>query len=473
MAVPAFMSEDFLLQNDTAGKLYHEYAEQMPIFDYHNHLPANEIAENRQYENLTRMWLNEDHYKWRALRANGVHEKLIKGNASDWEKFEAWAKTVPYTLRNPLYHWTHLELKRPFGITDKLLNAETAREIWDTCVEKLKQPEFSCRGIMQQWNVKVLCTTDDPIDNLEFHKKIKEDSSIDIKVLPTFRSEPASAVENPKAFMEWVLKLERAAAVYIKDKESFLEAIKKRHDFFHEMGCRLSDQSFLRPYAVNYSGREINQIFSQLRRERGLRSFEIFKFKSWIMHELALLDAEKDWTQQLHISPLRNNNTRMMKKLGPDSGFDSMGDLEITLQLGSFLDRLNTRNKLPRTIVYNLNPKDSMALAAMVGNFQDSSIPGKMQYGAAWWYLDQKDGMEQQLNILSNTGLLSRFVGMLTDSRSFLSFSRHEYFRRILCNLLGTDVEQGELPNDLELLGGMVKDICYTNAVNYFGVDVP
>lgn len=466
-----FMGDDFLLQTETAKKLYHEHAAKMPIFDYHCHIPPVEIAEDKQFENLTQVWLYGDHYKWRGMRSNGVDEKYCTGDASDWEKFEKWAETVPATIRNPLYHWTHLELKKPFGIKGKLLNPDTAKEIYDECSEMLRTPEFSCRNLIRKANVKAICTTDDPVDSLEHHIKIKNDG-FEVKVLPTWRPDKGMAVESPEVFNGWVGLLEKASGVEVKDFDSYIEAIRKRHDFFHEVGCRVSDHGLETAYAEDYTEDEIKKIFDKVRSGSVLDAAEILKFKSAMMVEFALMNHEKGWVQQLHMGAIRNNSTRLFGKLGPDTGFDSIGDFEVAKPLSKFLDRLDVENKLAKTILYNLNPKDNEVLATMLGNFQDGSCPGKMQLGSGWWFLDQKDGMEKQMNALSNLGLLSRFVGMLTDSRSFLSYSRHEYFRRILCNLLGNDVENGEIPADMELLGKMVEDICFNNAKEYLGVDL-
>jgi glucuronate isomerase len=443
----------------------------MPILDYHCHLPVEDIADDRNFDNLTQIWLNGDHYKWRAMRANGVAERFITGDATDYEKFEAWAATVPKTLRNPLYLWTHLELKRCFGICDKVLNPDTAREIYDTCTEMLQTEEFSTRNLLRQMNVNLLCTTDDPLDDLSHHLELSNDQSFEITVLPAFRPDKAMAVETPEAFNQWVDQLADAADVHIDDNESFSEALLKRHDFFHQRGCRLSDHGLERFYTEDFSEEDIVRIFVNVRNGQTIAPREVLQFKSAILLELARMDADKNWVQQYHISALRNVNTRAMKVLGPDTGFDTMGDFEVARPLARFLDILDRDHRLAKTIFYSLNPGDNDLLAAMIGNFQDGTVPGKMQFGSAWWYNDQKQGIERQLDALSNSGLLSRFVGMLTDSRSFLSYPRHEYFRRILCNLLGRDVENGELPHDLELLGGMVKDICYYNAVNYFGFD--
>ena len=468
----AFMSEDFLLQTKTARMLYHDFAEGMPIFDYHCHLPVSEIAEDKNFENLTQIWLKGDHYKWRAMRAAGVEERFITGDAADDEKFEAWAATVPKTLRNPLYHWTHLELKRYFGISGKLLNPVTAREIYDMCSGMLQTEGFSARGILKRMNVRVVCTTDDPVDSLEHHLRIREDQAFSIKILPAFRPDKALGVELPEAFNGWVGQLEAAADVPVIDFDSFLEAIERRHDFFHEAGCRISDHGLEHLYAEDYSSKEIRGIFERVRQGKKPERHEVLQYKSAVMIELARMDAEKGWTQQFHFGALRNTNTRAMQKLGPDTGYDSIGDFEMAGRLAKFLDALDKENKLAKTVLYVINPRDNELVASMIGNFQDGSIRGKMQFGAAWWFNDQKDGIERQINALSNMGLLSCFVGMLTDSRSFLSYPRHEYFRRVLCNVLGTDVENGELPDDMELIGNMVKDICFRNAVSYFGIDV-
>ncbi len=465
-----FITEDFLLQTETARALYHEHAAKMAIYDYHCHLPADQIAGDHQFANITQAWLYGDHYKWRVMRTNGVAEKYITGDATDFEKFEKWAETVPYCLRNPLYHWTHLELKRYFGI-DKLLNPHTAKEIYESCNEMLRTPEFSVRNILRKMNVKLICTTEGPLNTLEHHRKIREDG-FEIKVHTAFRPDKALAVEDISALNRWIDKLEEASDTSITDLASYIWALEKRHDFFHENGCRLSDYGLETAYAEDHTEREIKKIFGRIRSAKTLDMTERLKFKSAMMTEFALMDYQNSWVMQLHFGALRNNNSRMEKALGPDTGYDSIGDFEIARPLAKFLDRLDTINKLPKTILYNLNPRDNEVVATMIGNFQRGLIPGKMQWGSAWWFLDQKDGIERQINALSNMGLLSRFVGMLTDSRSFLSFPRHEYFRRILCNILGNDVENGLLPNDLELLGKMVEDICFNNAKNYFSMEI-
>ncbi|MEI6234920.1 MAG: glucuronate isomerase [Planctomycetota bacterium] len=467
-----FITENFLLESRAATTLYHDYAKDSPIFDYHCHLPPKEIADDHQFENLTQIWLYGDHYKWRGMRADGVDEKYITGKASDWEKFQKWAEVVPHTFRNPLYHWTHLELKRPFGISDRLLSPDTAKGIWDECNAKLARTDFSCRGIMKQMNVVLTCTTDDPTDSLEHHVKIAADPSFGIKVLPTFRPDKGMAVESAAGFNVWVDKLAAASNTHIADWKSYIDAIRQRHDYFHSLGGRLSDHGLETAYAEDYTEWEVRNIFAKIRRGYELSSCEILKFKSAMLYEFGVMDCEKNWTQQFHIGALRNNNTRLLGALGPDTGFDSMGDWPVAQALSRFLNRLDSENKLARTILYNNNPKDNDVLATMTGNFQDGTIPGKLQFGSGWWFLDQLDGMTKQIESLSNIGLLSRFVGMITDSRSFLSYTRHEYFRRLLCNIIGDEIERGILPRDMKLIGGMVRNICFDNAKNYFGMEL-
>jgi len=461
-----FMDEDFLLQTETAKKLYHEHAAKMPIFDYHCHINPKDIAEDRMFTSITEIWLAGDHYKWRAMRTNGIDEKFCTGKANDWEKFEKWAETIQYTLRNPLYHWTHLELKKFFGINE-VLSSKNARSIYDTCNEKLQTPQYSCRNIIRMANVHTICTTDDPVDSLEYHQKIKADG-FEVAVLPAWRPDKAMMVEFPISYNQYINQLASVSEMEIKTFDDLMIALNKRHRFFHENGCRLSDHGLDTAYAEEYTAEEIDALFLKVRIGYRLTTREILKFKSCMLYEFGRMDHSRGWTQQFHIGALRNNNTRQFNLTGPDTGFDSIGDKPIAESLSKLLDRLDSEFKLSKTILYNLNPRDNEVYATMIGNFQDRSIPGKIQYGSGWWFLDQKDGIEKQLNTLSNLGLLSRFVGMLTDSRSFLSYTRHEYFRRILCNLLGNDVENGEIPNDLELLGQMVENICFNNAKNYF-----
>jgi len=465
-----FLSEDFLLETETAKTLYSDYAESMPIFDYHCHLPVEEIAENKNFQNLTRIWLYGDHYKWRAMRAYGIDEQLITGSASDFDKFAAWAKTVPKTLRNPLYHWTHMELKNPFGINDTLLNPDTAKDIYDHCTEMLQRDDFSTRGILKQMNVKAVCTTDDPTYDLSHHRRIEEDDSFSIPIVPTFRPDKAMAIETPEVFNGWTDQLEAASGLSINSYQSFVEALRKRHDAFHEAGCRSADHGQEHPYAEPHTEKEIASVFESVRSGNKPSAQDVFKFKSAMLLEVARMHAEKGWVQQFHFGALRNAGTRLFHQLGPDTGFDSTGDFEIARPLAKFLDTLDNEKRLAKTVLFNLNPSDNDLLASMAGNFQDGSVPGKMQFGTAWWFNDQKEGMERQINSLSNIGLLSLFIGMTTDSRSFLSYPRHDYFRRILCNLFGNEMENGELPHDLELIGKTIQDICYTNAQRYFAV---
>jgi len=466
-----FLNENFLLQSKPAKALYHDHAEKMPIYDYHCHLSPEKIAADNRFENLTQAWLAGDHYKWRAMRANGIEEKFITGDADDYEKFEKWAQTVPFTLRNPLYHWAHLELKRYFGISDRLLNAGTAKAVYETCSEMLSSENFSVRNLLRKMNVRLICTTSGPLGSLEYHRKIHDDG-FEIKVYTAFRPDGALAVQYPQLLNDFVDKLQQVSALQINCFDDYIEALWRRHRYFHDNGCRLSDIGLETAYSEDYTEAEIQNIFDRIRMAKVLSIAEQLKFKSAVLFELAKMDAEAGWVMQLHLGALRNTNTRMLKMLGPDSGFDSIGDFEIARPLAKFLDRLDNIKKLPKTIIYNLNPADNEIIATMSGNFQDGSAPGKMQFGSAWWFLDQKNGIERHIEALSNMGLLSRFVGMLTDSRSFLSFPRHEYFRRVLCNILGGDVENGLLPNDMTLLGQMVEDICFNNAANYFSMSL-
>ncbi len=463
-----FIDDDFLLKTEAAKTLYHNYAKFMPIIDYHCHLPPNEIAANKQFDNLTQIWLYGDHYKWRAMRANGVNERYCTGNASDWEKFEQWAATVPFTMRNPLYHWTHLELLRYFDI-DIILNKDSAREIYDTCSAKLQQPEFSVQGLLNKMNVKVICTTDDPTDNLSDHALIAN-SDFNIKVLPTFRPDKAMLlIDSPAEFRAYLEKLEALENNgKIETYEDLLANLEKRHDFFASMGGKLSDHGLSHIYAT-LDREAAKTAFAAAIAGEEASEYTRTAFKSVLLHDLAKLDHAKGWTQQFHLGALRNNNARALRELGPDTGWDSIGDYKQAETLSSFLNQLDSTNQLAKTILYNLNPGDNEVLATMIGNYNDGTVAGKMQFGSGWWFMDQKDGMEKQINALSNMGLLSRFVGMLTDSRSFLSYPRHEYFRRILCNLIGNDIANGELPNDIPWLGEMVANISYNNAKEYFG----
>ncbi len=463
-----FLDENFLLHSEIAKKLYHEFAKDLPVIDYHNHLPVDQIANDINFENITQVWLYGDHYKWRAMRANGVDENYCTGNKTDLEKFKKWAETVPYTLRSPLYHWTHLELQRYFDIHE-LLNEDSAQRIYDECSQKLQTKEYSVRNLLRKMNVEVLCTTDDPVDSLEHHKKIKEDG-FEIKVLPAFRPDNAMKVEDASEFKLYVTKLEKASGMNINSYQEFQDALKQRHDFFATMGCSVSDHGLEYIPAEDYTNEEITEIFEKVISKQFITQREIAQFKSALLYQLALWDHEKGWVQQYHLGALRNNNSRMLGKTGADAGCDSIGDFSQAASLSKFLDRLDSTNQLAKTILYNLNPADNELIATMAGNFNDGSIAGKIQFGSAWWFLDQKDGMTKQLNALSNIGLLSKMVGMLTDSRSFLSFSRHEYFRRLLCNLFGDDIENGELPDDLKWTGKIIQDICYYNALNYFNL---
>ena len=462
-----FIHEDFLLTTRAARRLYHEFAAPEPILDYHCHLLPRDIAENRQFKNLFEIWLEGDHYKWRAMRANGVPERFCTGDATPLEKFKAWAATVPHTLRNPLYHWTHLELARYFGITE-LLDESSAERIWARANEQLATPEFSAQGILEKFRVTALCTTDDPADGLEHHEKIAR-SGIATRVLPTFRPDAALAVNRPKFFNAWIARLEKTADTGIASLPALLDALRKRRDTFHAHGCRISDHGLERCHAEPCTDAEAAAIFDAARSGRAASPCEHAKFISFVMLFLGRLYAERGWTMQLHLGALRNNNTRFLGALGPDTGFDSIGDWPQAAPLAAFLDRLDAENALPKTILYNLNPADNYAFATMIGNFQDGSIASKVQLGSGWWFLDQKEAMEWQLNALSNLGLLSRFTGMVTDSRSFMSYPRHEYFRRVLCNLIGRDIESGEIPDDDALTGPLVRDICHANAQRYFG----
>jgi glucuronate isomerase len=466
--VNGFPDDDFLLENRTAAALYHEVARDLPILDYHCHLPPDQIAGNHRFRSLTEIWLEGDHYKWRAMRANGVPERLITGDASDWEKFEAWANTVPATLRNPLYHWTHMELRRPFGITGLLLNGRTARSVYDRGNELLQKDDFTTQGLLRQFKVVAVCSTDDPVDSLEPHLAHARAGSPAVRLFPTWRPDAALGVDDPAGFNKWVDRLAAVAGVEIRSLASLLDALGRRHSFFHEAGCRASDHGLEQAFADDYSDAEVRGAFDQARAGRAVDVAAARKLKSFLLHELALLDHARGWVQQFHLGARRNINTRLFRKLGPNSGGDAMGDFEQAGPLARFLDGLDRTDQLAKTIVYNSNPVDNEVMATVALSFNDGSVPGKMQYGASWWFLDQLDGMEKQLEALSNIGLLSRFVGMVTDSRSFLSFPRHEYFRRLLCRIVGRDAERGLIPPDREMLGRLVRDVCFENAKAYF-----
>ena len=466
-----FNDENFVLETETARRLYHEYAEGLPIIDYHCHLNPEYVASDHHFPNLSKVWLEGDHYKWRAMRTNGVDERYITGaDTTDWEKFEKWAETVPYTMRNPLYHWTHLELKTAFGVTD-LLSPKTARQIYDHCSAMLQTPERSARGLMKHYNVETVCTTDDPVDSLEHHLKVKTDN-FGVKMLPTWRPDKAMAVEVPADYQAYIRRLGEVAGVNISSFADVIDALKKRHDFFASVGCRLSDHGLGEFYAEDYTPAGIEAIFDKIyNRGEQLTVEEIRQFKTAMMVEFAVMDHDSGWTQQFHYGAIRNNNTLMFNKLGADTGFDSIGDFTVAEKMSKFLDMLASRDKLAKTIIYNLNPRDNELVATMAGNFQDGRYgAGKIQFGSGWWFLDQKDGMEKQMNALSVLGLISRFVGMLTDSRSFLSYPRHEYFRRTLCNLLGNDIEKGLLPaSEIDFIGReIVAKVSYGNAKEFF-----
>ena len=459
-----FLGKDFLLGNQTAEKLYHDHAAKMPIIDYHCHLSPKDIAEDRIFGSITEAWLEGDHYKWRAMRTNGIDEKYVTGNASDADKFSKWGETVPYTLRNPLYHWTHLELKRYFDI-DQLLNAQTASDIFQETSRQLAQPAYSTKGLLRKMNVQMVGTTDDPTDDLQFHKQL---SGFEVKVLPTFRPDKMFGIDAP-TYQEYLDKLGVVVGFEIADFDDLINSAQQRVDYFHTHGCRVSDHGLEQFYDAKFSLEEAKKIFLNFKANKSISQPEVQLFKMTVLSELSKMYHAKGWVQQFHVGAIRNNNTRMLSLLGPDTGFDSIGDFSQMKGMSQFLNFLEGTDQLCQTILYNLNPRDNDAFATMIGNFNaGTDIPGKIQFGSGWWFLDQKDGMEKQMNALSNMGLLSRFIGMLTDSRSFLSFPRHEYFRRILCNLLGADVEKGELPNDLSLLGEMVENICFNNAKAYF-----
>lgn len=463
-----FLDEHFLLKTKTAQRLYHDYAKKLPIIDYHNHLNPKEIAEDKQFKNLTEIWLQGDHYKWRAMRANGISEEFITGNASDREKFGAWAKTVPYTMRNPLFHWTHLELQRYFDI-DTLLNEKSADTIYKTCSKSLQTKAFSVQSLIEKMNVEVLCTTNDPTEDLYYHKQLKS-SGFKTKVLPTFRPDRSLFIEHDN-YSAYLKKLSETANIEIISFETLIHALKNRIVYFQTLGCRLADHGLPNIPDTTVSITQASRVFKKRLQNEMLTEQDMNVFKVTLLTELAKAYHSHHWVMQLHLGAIRNNNERLNNEVGADAGCDSIGDFEQAQGLSHFLNMLDYNNQLPKTILYNLNPRDNEVFATMAGNFNSNGGINKVQYGSAWWFLDQKNGIEKQLNTLSNMGLLSRFVGMLTDSRSFLSFPRHEYFRRVLCNLLGEDVENGELPNDMDWLGTMVQDICYYNAKNYFNFD--
>lgn len=465
-----FITDNFLLHNEFGRELYHQHAKNQPIFDYHCHIPPADIARDRRFENLFDIWLAGDHYKWRAMRANGVAERFCTGDADPYEKFLAWARTVPETLRNPLYHWTHLELKRYFGI-DTLLNEETAKDIWDEANKKLKGLDFSVHGILEKFKVVLVCTTDDPTDDLEYHRTIAN-LEFPTRVYPAFRPDNALRVNDLELFSPWVEKLQERSGIDCAKLSGMQNALRQRHDFFHEMGSRLSDHGMERVYAEPCSEEEASAIYQQACTGTAATLEQFERFASWMMLFLGRLDAEKGWTKQLHLGALRNQNPKLFRTSGADVGGDSIGDFRQVESLGRYLGTLEAEDALPRLILYNNNPNDNYPFATMIGNFQGGGIPGKLQLGSGWWYLDQKEAMEWQMNTLSNVGLFSRFVGMLTDSRSFMSYPRHEYFRRVLCNLIGRDVEHGELPRDMQLLGNLVENISFNNAKNYFGMEI-
>jgi glucuronate isomerase len=466
-----FLDEHFLLKSNTAQLLYQEYASKMPLIDYHCHLSPQQIAENIHFKNITDAWLSGDHYKWRAMRSNGVDESYCTGTQSDEAKFYKWAATVPYTMRNPLYHWTHLELQRYFNV-HTILNSNSAAEIYSTTSAMLQESDYSTQGLIKKMNVRVICTTDDPIDSLQYHQQIK-DAGFEVKVYPAFRPDKAMEVNNAAQFVAYVKKVEAVTNSNITTLDDYLNALKKRHDFFATMGCTVSDHGLEEIYAEDFTQAEVNAIFVKVNSGNTLALTEQRKFKSFILIQFAEWDCEKGWIQQYHLGALRNNNARMMQALGADTGWDSIGDFSQAAALAKFLNKLDQNNRLTKTIVYNLNPADNEVMATMIGNFNDGAVAGKVQFGSAWWFLDQKDGMTKQINALSNMGLISRFIGMLTDSRSFLSYPRHEYFRRLLCNIFGTEIEEGELPNDIPWIGQLIQDICFNNANEYFGWKAP
>ncbi|MEN8693826.1 MAG: glucuronate isomerase [Akkermansiaceae bacterium] len=459
-----YLDENFLLLSDTAQDLFHNTAKDLPIIDYHTHLPPDEVAQDKRWENITELWLGHDHYKWRAMRAQGIPEKYITGDASPREKFDAWAETVPNTLRNPLYDWTHLELRRCFGI-DTLLSPDTAEEIWNSCNERLQDADFSARELMRRFRVDAVGTTDDPTDNLHHHEAANA-SDCATKIYPTYRPDKAFFVDRPALLNPWLDQLAEGIVTF----SDLLNALKARHDYFHEKGCRLTDHGMRYALSNPCTETEADNILNNARQGNAATAEETDAFGALIMVHVGTWTAEKEWTMQLHLGPKRNPNSRLFDQLGPDSGFDTIGDWPQGEAVFAFLDSLSQINKLPKTIIYNLNPRDNAVLAGACGSFQEAPHRSKVQFGSGWWFNDTLKGMEDQINTLSSIGLLSHFVGMLTDSRSFLSFPRHEYFRRLLCNIIGQDVEDGKLPNDERLISHMVGNICYHNAVSYFGL---
>jgi glucuronate isomerase len=467
----SFMSDDFLLESDVAADLYFRFARDLPIVDFHTHLSPEWMADNHRFRSITEIWLDGDHYKWRAMRAHGIEERLCSGDAPDWDRFEAWARTVPETLLNPLYHWTHMELRRPFGV-DVLLGPSTARAIFDRCNERLKEDAFRVMGLLEGFRVAVVCTTDDPVDSLDHHAALAARPDPATRVYPTWRPDTALDVADPAAWNAWVHQLEAASNKSIASFQVFLEALDSRHALFHLHGCRASDHGLETVPAEPWSDSDVVASFDTLRAGRALDPGAALRFKSALLHRLALMDHERGFVQQFHLGALRNIRGRLLSSLGPNVGTDAIGDFEMARPLARFLDALDRKGSLARTILYNLNPRDNELMATIAGSFQDGATPGKMQYGAAWWFLDQRDGIEAQLRAVSNMGLLSHFVGMVTDSRSFLSYSRHEYFRRLVCNLLGESVRRGLVPHDTDLLGALVTRVAFTNARDYFGFEL-
>ncbi len=483
MTIKPFLDDNFLLENRMAEILYHDFAAKQPIIDYHNHLSPEDIASNKNFENLTAIWLNGDHYKWRAMRSFGIPEHYITGEAPPLEKFKKWAETVPYTIRNPLFHWTHLELRRYFDV-DELLTPYNAEQVYHHCSELLQTAAFSTQNLLRNMNVEVVCTTDDPVDDLHYHRQYSKQASPlqsfnpslsfpkgteSFQLLPAFRPDKSILILND-GFKNYIEKLSEAAGMAIQSFDDLLQALTQRMDYFHENGCRIADHGLEQTYSEDFTLGEVNAIFQNRLSGQKITEGEARRYMSAVLYHLGCQYADRGWVQQYHLGALRNNNARLLGQLGPDTGFDSIGDWAQAAALSKYLNRLDMEGKLAKTILYNLNPRDNEVMASMIGNFNDGSVRGKMQFGSAWWFLDQKDGMERQINALSNMGLLSCFIGMLTDSRSFLSFPRHEYFRRLLCNLIGKDIHNGELPNDVNWLGSIVEDICYRNAKAYFGV---